>query len=70
MVRFIIEVLWEYSKGVFNLEVVGIMENFLEVMFVLRFEGFGRKGWRKYGKSYGIFWNYKDVSLILMVERS
>lgn len=70
MARPITEVLWEHSKGAFNLEAVGIMENSLEVMSVLRFEGLGRKGWRKHGKSHGIFWNYKDVSSILMVERS
>lgn len=35
---------------------VGITENFLEeVMSVLRFEGSGRKEWRKHGKSHGIF---------------
>lgn len=50
---------------------LGTTENFLvEVMSVLRFERLGRKGWRKRGKNHGIFWNYKYLGSILMVERS
>lgn len=37
---------------------------------MLKFEGCGRKGWRKYGKSHGIYWNYKYLGSLLMVERS
>lgn len=39
-------------------------------MSVLRFEGYGRKGWRRDSKSHGIFWNYKYLGSVLMVERS
>lgn len=72
MVRTITELLWEHRKGAFNLGALGTTENFLveEVMSVLRFEGLGRKGWRKRGKNHGIFWNYKYLGSILMVERS
>lgn len=71
MVRIITEVLWEHSRGAFNLRAVGITEHFLEeVMSVLSFERLGRKRWRKHNKNHGIFWNYKYLGSILRVERS